>query len=97
METTEAVQRTYGRRYTDGVSERTSDPAMLAAWKAAASLRQLLHDVRLVSVLAGCLPCCKHSGVAGALAHSVCIPPAVCSLICLCSFHVGLLIIIGAS
>ena len=35
METTEANQRTYGRRYTDGVSERTSDPAGLAAWKAA--------------------------------------------------------------
>ena len=34
MQTTEAVQRTYGRRYTDGVSERTSDPAGLAAWKA---------------------------------------------------------------
>ena len=35
METTEANQRLYGRRYTDGVSERTSDPAVLAAWKAA--------------------------------------------------------------
>ena len=35
MQTTEANQRTYGRRYTDGVSERTSDPAVLAAWKAA--------------------------------------------------------------
>ena len=34
METTEAFQRTYGRRYTDGVSERTGDPAGLAAWKA---------------------------------------------------------------
>ena len=35
METTEANQRLYGRRYTDGVSERTSDPAVLASWKAA--------------------------------------------------------------
>ena len=35
METTEDNQRLYGRRYTDGVSERTSDPAVLAAWKAA--------------------------------------------------------------
>ena len=35
MQTTEANHRTYGRRYTDGVSERTSDPAVLAAWKAA--------------------------------------------------------------
>ena len=35
MQTTEANQRLYGRRYTDGVSERTSDPAMLASWKAA--------------------------------------------------------------
>ena len=35
METTEANQRLNGRRYTDGVSERTSDPAVLASWKAA--------------------------------------------------------------
>ena len=35
METTEANQRLYGRRYVDGVSERTSDPAVLASWKAA--------------------------------------------------------------
>ena len=35
METTEDNQRLYGRRYTDGVSERTSDPAVLASWKAA--------------------------------------------------------------
>ena len=35
MGTTEDNQRLYGRRYTDGVSERTSDPAVLAAWKAA--------------------------------------------------------------
>ena len=34
MQTTEAFQRTYGRRYTDGVSERTGDPAGLAAWNA---------------------------------------------------------------
>ena len=35
METTEDNHRLHGRRYVDGVSERTSDPAMLAAWKAA--------------------------------------------------------------
>ena len=35
METTEDNQRLHGRRYVDGVSERTSDPAMLASWKAA--------------------------------------------------------------
>ena len=35
METTEDNHRLHGRRYTDGVSERTSDPAVLAAWKAA--------------------------------------------------------------
>ena len=35
METTEDNHRLHGRRYTDGVSERTSDPAMLASWKAA--------------------------------------------------------------
>ena len=35
METTEDKHRLHGRRYTDGVSERTSDPAMLASWKAA--------------------------------------------------------------
>ena len=35
METTEDNHRLHGRRYVDGVSERTGDPAVLAAWKAA--------------------------------------------------------------
>ena len=35
MKTTQEQHNQYGRRYVDGVSERTSDPAGLAAWKAA--------------------------------------------------------------
>ena len=35
MRTTQEQHNPYGRRYVDGVSERTSDLAGLAAWKAA--------------------------------------------------------------
>ena len=41
MGTTEAHHRLYGRRYTDGVSERTDDPDVAKAWKAAG-----LHGIK---------------------------------------------------
>ena len=41
MGTTEAHHRLYGRRYTDGVSERTDDPDVVKAWKAAG-----LHGIK---------------------------------------------------
>ena len=41
MGTTEAHHRLYGRRYIDGVSERTDDPDVVAGWKAAG-----LHGIK---------------------------------------------------